>query len=410
MLTLPLVLGGMGLFAHARELTVEDAVATASRQNPDLAAARFRIEEARGRLRAAGVRPNPEIHVEAEHNARFREGSLMVGWVQKFPASAKLRLEKEVSQAMLDAAAAEVQVAERTLQIKVRRLAVQLLALDAEEALRKRQTANAEELATAAAKRAERGEGSGLEAAQFELEARQLNLDALHAEALRSEAVGELRTLLALALGESISIRGSLASPRVSETAPAAESRPEYAVATQQETAAQRAVELEKTRRKGEISGGIFAGVERTEDAPEGFENEGLIGIRLTIPLSFWNKNEGKIQEAEAAASRAVAERKAVTQRINSENDSAKDRLHRLAKVVTEIESKLLPIATELETKLHEAYEKSRLPSITDVLRAREKRLQLERSRLEALRDFHLLRVQAGLLTGETKPNMKEKK
>ena len=49
---------------------------------------------------------------------------------------------------------------------------------------------------------------------------------------------------------------------------------------------------------------GLFAAAERTEDVPEGYENEAIIGLRFKIALPFWNKNEGAIQEAEAASFR----------------------------------------------------------------------------------------------------------
>ncbi len=394
---LPFWLGGLVVASHAAELTPAEAEQRALRHNPDVKAARLRIDEAKGRLRQAGLRPNPELQVEAEHNARFREGSLSVGWVQKFPKSSKLQLEKDVSQAMLDAAMAEVLVAERALVLQVRGLAVKLQALRAQDDLRKKQLANAAELVSAAAKRAERGEGSPLEAAQFELETQQLSLDALEANTLRAQAAGELRSLLAIPPDEEVGIKGELVAPNMPKALTTAEARPEYDVATRQLTAAQRAVELEKARRRDDISGGLFAGIERTEDAPEGFGNDGIIGIRLSIPVPFWNKNEGKIQEAESTAARLESEKQALVQRITAENATAKDRLQSLARMISEIDATLLPKAEELEKKLREAYDKGMLPNTTDVLRAREKRLQFERTRLEALRDFHLLRASMGL-------------
>ncbi len=365
------------------------------RQNPDLAAARFRIDEARGRLTQSGRRPNPELQIETGNYTNFREGSLMVGFVQKFPATNKLRLEKAVSQALLEAAEAEVKVAERQVLLTVRQLGVKILALNAQQALREKQLANANELATFATKRAASGESSSLEAVQFELEAQQIQLESLQVNAEQAGLLAELRPLLGMSAETALTISGSLAAPQT-VVAGAAEARPEYALLQQTELAAQRSIELEQARRKEDISAGFFAGGQHTEDMPLGFQNDGLIGIRVNIPLPFWNQNQGKIQEATAAAARVAAEKTALTQRLKGEQAAAVTRMQALAKIVSEIDATLLPKTRGLEEKLRAAYAIGQSP-LTDVLRAREKRLQLERTRLDSLRDYHLIRASLGL-------------
>jgi cobalt-zinc-cadmium efflux system outer membrane protein len=380
----------------AAEFSPAAAEARAVRSNPDLAAARLRIEEARGRLWGSGRRPNPELQVETENNTNAREGSLRVGFVQKYPKVAKLWQERHVSEALLAAAEAEVRVAERQTVLSVRQLVVKALALDAQEALRSKQIANAKELAEFSAKRAKQGEGSSLEASQLELEAAQLSVETLQLQTERAAVLGELRPLLGLSAATPLKLTGALAAPAMPGAAPSPQSRPEYEAARQNELAAQRSVELERMRRRDDLSAGFFAGVERSEDAPDGLQTEGLIGFRLSIPLPFWNKNEGKIYEASAAAARLSAEKDALAQRLHAESAAARARMQAFAALVTEIDARLLPRTAELEEKLRASYQTGQTP-LTDVLRAREKRLQLERTRLDALRDFHLVRAMLGL-------------
>ncbi|MGL5020239.1 MAG: hypothetical protein ACRDBP_19035, partial [Luteolibacter sp.] len=66
-------------------------------QNPDLAAARLRIQEALGRANHAGRLANPELETGVEHNPNFREGRFEIGFIQRFPITGRLRLEKEIS-------------------------------------------------------------------------------------------------------------------------------------------------------------------------------------------------------------------------------------------------------------------------------------------------------------------------
>jgi hypothetical protein len=64
-------------------------------QNPDLAAARLCIAEALGRRNQAGKLSNPVLEGGLEHNSRFREGRLEVGFAQKFPVTDRLHLKKK---------------------------------------------------------------------------------------------------------------------------------------------------------------------------------------------------------------------------------------------------------------------------------------------------------------------------
>jgi len=55
------VLAQAQLAAPASELTIEELVARALADNPDLRATRAEVDAAGGRLRQAGLRPNPEL-------------------------------------------------------------------------------------------------------------------------------------------------------------------------------------------------------------------------------------------------------------------------------------------------------------------------------------------------------------
>ena len=66
--------------------------------------------------------------------------------MQKFPLTARLRLEKAVTRAELAAAEAEVRNAERKLAAEVSTAAVKLLGLGGQQALRERQLGNSREL------------------------------------------------------------------------------------------------------------------------------------------------------------------------------------------------------------------------------------------------------------------------
>jgi outer membrane protein TolC len=381
--------------ARAATFTLAGAVSHALEHNQDLAAARLSIDQARGRMLHSGRFPNPELESEFEPNVRGREFSVGVGFTQKFPLTNRLRIEKAVSQAELTVAEAEVKAAERRLAAEVRTVGVKLLSLQASRELKEKQLATSNELAATAGRVARRGEGSALEATQFELEAQQLALGLLQLDAERASLAGEARPLLGLPATAAVEFTGGLPPANVPrERAPDVAARPDIQAARSKVEAAHRGVALARAGRWEDAGVGIGAAVEREEDAPEGIETEGLIGLRFSLPLPLWNKNEGKVLEAEATAARTELEARALEAAVRAAAAAARAEMEALSRIVGETDSVLLPKARAIEEKAS-VFHRQAQPGATfaDVLRSREKRLALEQAKLDALRAFHLARI-----------------
>ena len=392
----------MAASSPAARFTLDSAVSYALTHNPDLAAARYSIEEARGRLLGSGRFSNPELESDLRPNVRGREFSFGVGFVQRFPLTQRLRLEKAVSQAELATAEAEVRAVEMRLTVAVRTVAVKILSLDASKALKEKQIANSKELAASAARIAAQAEGSGLEATQFELEAQQLSLDLLTLESERATLMGEARPLLGIPFSETVEFTGSLPAVTVpGAISPDVAARADYQAALARIEAARQGIALAKANKWADAGVGLSAEVDRTEDAPDGLEIDGIIGIKFSLPLPFWNKNEGKIKEAEAATMRAEKEAEAVAANVRSEVMAALGEMKAARRILDEISTVLLPKARSLEDKIASFFKESQ-PGIllTDVLRSREKRLAIEQANLDALRAFHLARIRFNAAMG----------
>ena len=377
----------------AATFSIEGAVDRALRSNPDLAAARWTIEEARGRLLQSGRRTNPELEVELKPNVRGRgEFTFSAGFMQKYPVTNRLWLERAISEAELRAAGAEVANAERLLAADVRTAAVKILALKAQRTLKETQRRNSLELAEAAAKTAQTGEGSALEASQFDLEARQLSLEVLQVDAEIAAQTGTLRPLLGVPAAQNVSVSGDLTPPVAAAGGVSPANRPDYRAATEKENAARIAVEAAQKGKWEDAGFGMVAEIERANDAPDGRGTDGFIGFKFSLPLPFWNRNEGKVHEAAATAAKAVKQREALALNIRSEAGAALAEMEAAAKIVNEASGPLLTKARELEESFRKAKEAGQATA-AEVLRAREKRLALEAARLSALRDYHLARV-----------------
>ncbi len=361
-------------------------------QNPDLAAARLRVQEAVGRMNQSGRLSNPEIETGLEHNPRFREGKFEVGVSQRFPITDRLRLEKEVSLAELKSSEAEVREVERLLIGQAREAVVKVLATRQRRELLREQIGVSKEFADFLSGIAAKGEGSPLDASQAKLEATSLSMEIRQLDASETALVGELKPLLGMRPGEALGVSGTLPGPSLPSASADPASRPDFQAARLNAQSAAQGVALEQARRYDDVEGGIFAGAERREDAPQGYDNEAIIGLRFKIALPFWDKNEGAVQEAEAKKIRKEKEAIALGRGIRLEAEAARAEMAEWISLIGEIDSTLLPLADE-QTKLAEDAYRNAQGEIQSVLRSREKRLQLAAAKLEALREFHLARV-----------------
>jgi cobalt-zinc-cadmium efflux system outer membrane protein len=361
-------------------------------QNPDLAAARLRIQEALGRMNQSGRLANPELEAGFDHNPQFREGKFEIGLSQRFPVTGRLQLEKDVSLTELKSAEAEVREVERQLTGQAREAVVKILATRQRRELLRKQANVAGEFATFLSEIAAKGEGSALDAGQAKLEAASIAMEMRQLDAGEAALTGDLKPLLGMNPGESLSVGGTLPEPSLPSSDADPSRRPDFQFARLGALAAAQGVALEQARRYDDVEGGLFAGAERTEDAPNGYDNETIVGLRFKIALPFWNKNEGAIHEAQAKQQRKEMEATALGRNIRLEAEAARTEMEEWAGMITEINGTLLPLADE-QAILAETTFRNGQGEIQSVLRSREKRLKLAAARLDALREFHLARV-----------------
>jgi cobalt-zinc-cadmium efflux system outer membrane protein len=369
--------------------TVADRVRA---QNPDLAAARLRIAEALGRMKQAGRPENPRLETEFEHDPRFREGRFQLGFTQRFPVTSRLRLEKDLSATELTAAEAEVREVERRLVAQARTALVKALAVRQQRTLRRNQAEAAREFAAFISKAAEKGEGSPIDAGQAKLEAARLSAEMRLLDAEEAAAIGELKPLLGMPPQDELRASGELSSAALPGEAGDPSRRPDWQAAHVEVRAAETEAVLERAKRYDDLEAGVFLGGERREDAPEGRDNNAIIGLKLSIPLPLWDDRSGAIEAADAKAERKRLEVSALGESIRHEAAAAREEMAQWAKLEREIAGELLPLSGKQVEFAETAYRNGQ-GEIPAVFRAREQRFQLEVTRLNALREFHLARV-----------------
>lgn len=354
--------------------------------HPMLKAARLVIEEARGRQLGSGRLANPTFETSFQNESKASPRTALFAIDQAFPLTKRLSLEKQLTSQLVTAAELEVLDAERRFIAEARSHAIKMLALEKQRALRQQQTELAHKLSDFAKGRAEKGELSPLDAGQAQVDAQRLLLESRRLENERISILGTLKPMLGVAPGESIVISGDLPA-LVMPGVMSWQRRADYQMAQTKTQAAQTDAALAKSKRMQDVSAGFFSAQEKQQGV-----NTGYVGFRISIPLPFWNRNQGEIAEKNATVERQRLEVEALGKQIASEADTARKEMQANADLVRETRDKLLPLVQEQTQKLEKAYESGQTDLLT-VLRARDQRLQLEAAALDAMRDFHLARI-----------------
>lgn len=369
--------------------------------NPSLAAARWRIAEAEARLRGSGLRENPELEAGFDHNSNLREGRIEVGLSQRFPVTDRLLLERQISDTEVLQARAEVKEVERTLIVEARTLLIEVIGLRKQQTLRTEQVEVASSLAGFISQAASKGELSPLDAGQAKLDAAKLKAEIPSLKAAELAATGKLKPLLGMRPSDTLHIAGNdLPSPRFAKSSVHLSQRPDYQAAQLAAQASAQSIALEEAKRYDDVEVGVVAGLERNEDAPEGFDTEGIIGLRVKLALPFWQKNEAAIQEARARTIRKEMETTALGEEIMHEAEAAYQEMLEWAALIQSLDQELLPQAAKQAAESEKAYREG-LGDLQAILRAREQQLQLSDSQIETLKQFHLARVRYEAVTGQ---------
>lgn len=398
LLFLALLLGATSV--PAATFSQESAAAYAIQHNPDLALARAAIDGATARALHAGGRNNPELEAEVRPNLAGREFSVSAGISQRFPFTHRLRMEKELSQTAISQARIEVQVAERELAFEIKSLVVQWLAVQQRQAILTKQSAASQELATATTRAAAVGETAPLEAAQLDLATSQLSLEALQLSTTAASLTSTLRAKLGAPPGETLNFTGALAAPTLTNPSSSPKpSHPARQLALNKEESARQGLPLAHAQRWEDLTVGV--GYERShiDDAGAGMERENSAVIRFSLPLPLKKNTAAHVAEAEANIRRSVLETQATTARLHHAASAALDEMKTLTDIHGQTVSKLLPQAEALEQRFT-ALLKSGQTTLAEVLRARQQRLALESTALDARRDFHLARLRYEAASG----------
>ncbi|MGJ8673581.1 TolC family protein [Rubritalea sp.] len=373
---------------QSSKLDMSHIATRVSQNNPQLRAARLRIQEAQGQVVQAGRLSNPELEFNLYTNVDSSEGGLEVTFAQRFPITNRLRLEKHISTQQLAIAKEEVKVAQRALSTQAQILAVEIQYNRQRVAYLKKQSDVLNEFAELIEDSVKEGMLSSLDANQAKVEA--VTLDA-ELERIRTEEailLNKLKAYIGLNPVRPLQLTGNLPKLQMPTSKLILSNRPEYRAKLLEIGQSEHQIALAKANRYQDVEGRLFTLVDREEDAPEGIETGGTVGVGVSVPLTFYNKNEGNIQSARAAATRISNEKSALALSIQQEVATEHAEMQSWLNQAQKLNSKILPLADENAAQLEKAYKNGQAP-FTSVLKARSQQLTLQSQNINNQQAFH---------------------
>lgn len=354
---------------HAEEkaVTLQQIITIAKEQNRELKALREEkgIGEA-GRIRA-GLHPNPVLEIDGATGAMTGssgENRLAVGVSQEFLLGGKRAKRLAVSDAELLRFDNRFKDAERQLIAEIKTGYYDLLLVEGRRDLADKSRALNNQLLQIARERFGAGEIAELDVNLARVETARSAGKSIEVE---RELVPLQQRLLAL-MGASFSENLKLAAP--TETKPIAAqlaelkaqalaNRPDLQAVAAEKNKGEAEVALAEAERVPNVTAGVGIGWERSVTSLGGLEerkSDYLIGLKLSVPIPVFDRNQAGIKEALAKKSSAEFRQQFIRQNIEREVESAYWRLNSAEKSLNIYAKEIIPQLTENLKLVQEAY------------------------------------------------------
>ena len=384
------------------DITLARALALTLERSPQLAAFSWDIRAAEARILQAKLVPNPEISFDGEDFTRAGVQSATESMQNTLVLSQLIELggkrKSRVREAQFDRRAAEWDYQVKRLDVlKATTLAfIDVLSGQRKVSLAEENVQLAEREIPVTQKRVEAGQASNVELIRTNTELATARIELTEAthdlEAARVNLAAQWGAKKATFASVSGNLEQLRAIPSLESLKAKLQANPELAKWA-----------TERQRREATLSSA------RAEGHPDLTVNAGprLLGAShadmslvagFSIPLPLWNRNQGKIAEAEANVAKTSDERAAAEADAYAQLNEAYQTLQRAAEEVRILHDTVLPGAKSVIDQTTEGYATGRFSQL-DVLDAEKSYIETRTQYVRALSDFQKAAAQIDALT-----------
>jgi len=399
--------------ATADDLTVDALIERALARHPDLEAARLDVEAARGRVRQAGLRPNPMLDLGGQ-KALGPDNNIMVGVTLPLDLNGRKEGRVGLAERELEVKRAQLADRERKLRGDLRLKAAEVLAARRNlRTIRDLVETNHRAVEIVGARVREGGVPS------LDLNVQLVEANRLEAsETLLASRVEiltlQLETLAGMPADSAINVVGDLAAiaalPEQSAALQTATNeRPDLALVRAEVAAA--AARVRKEEAEGRWDASVNVGYQRqqmgfgvmgitdsggTREVADTFH---FFGAGVTITLPVRNRNQGSIAAARAEARAVDRRRELVELTIRQEVQSAYAQYASARRGVDLYERGVRDVARRNYDTIRRAYELGR-GSLLDVIGEQRRYLEIEAGYTDTLKQLYEAAAEIERATG----------
>ena len=397
------------LQAQDRPVTLSEILASARENNADLQALRGEqgvVEAARLR---AGLRGNPVLELEASTGALTgspEESTLSIGVSREFLTGGKRAKRLAVAEIELERFAARVKEQERLTLLEVKLGYYDLLLAQARMDLAQKSFLLSDQLLQVTRERLAAGDIAELEVNLARVEAGRAAGARIETERDLVSARQRLLALVGAAPGESLNLAAPpepkpLGADLADLKGLALKHRPDLQLAQREK--AQGEAELQLAQAEGVPNVTAALGISRESSltslgALEEKETDYLIGLKLSIPIPYFDRNQAGIKEAQSRASSALRRQSLLRRSIELEVETAQARLAASERALSLYQKEIIPQVRENLALLQEAYRLGEM-GIQALIEEQKKFQEVNESHLlaEHQRNSALARLEAAL-------------
>ncbi len=379
-------------------ITLDQALQFALSQNPDLQAFSYEVRAREAEVLQAGLVSNPQLHVQVENVTGsgdfngFDQSETTVQLSQRLELGSKRGLRKSSANLSKEVAGWDYEVQRLEILARVSKAFTHVLKTQQKVLLVAEGVQLAKKFLSAVSERVTAGKVAAIEIIKAQVALANMRMEKERVQQELENARRRLSALWGNAKPRFESAQGDFFT--ISDKPPATELSTNPRLSRSATALARRQAELDVENSKAipdlTLSGG-FRRLEQTDD------NALVFGV--TVPLNWFNRNQGGIAKARHRLSKAQEEKKAEALRIQGALFKAHSEVSFFHAKVTLIKAEVLPGAKKAFGAISEGYRFGKF-GLLDVLDSQKTFFQAQSQYLDVLAEYHDAVADVKRLTG----------
>ena len=374
-------------------LTEEEAVKNAIRDNYDLRLAKISVELAKAQLVQAGLWPNPEGEFSIRSDKYYAdegEGGYEYGLNQSIPISGRISFQKKVAKLGIERAQWQLKDVERQVVAEVKKTFYQVATLQEKEKILSFLVKTNQDLLESVKARLSQAEVSNVDISLARGELLMVSQELAEVKARLYESRANLNRLMGQSLNYPFVITPEpLTFPAIdleTVTQKSLEQRPDLKAKELEEKMGSAALTLAKAMQIPDITiGGFYQSEKSRFDVNDQLisDNDRLLGLKVSMPLPFFNHNQGEIAKSAAEKKGAGIQYEALKIQVAKEAAQAYIRLAASKEIIDSYSNGVREDVEKSVKLMQDAYLQGQV-NVFDVVQTQSKFSGVEKAYLDA--------------------------